>query len=90
MTLGETYLPIPARATRSRRWPRSRNPVEASIPPLSGPRSGLHPQASKEFKKDNDKDHRRVVSLFVLKNRNRELAEIKLIFQPDLATFVRG
>ena len=33
------------------------------------------------------KDHKRDITLFVLKNRNGELAEITLSFQPDIATF---
>jgi len=48
------------------------------------------PEGTKAFQANATKDrpdHCRAVSLFVMKNRNGELAEIKMVFHPDLALF---
>ena len=45
----------------------------------------------KSRKEDNQQqhlpEHQRQVSLFILKNRNGELAEIQMTFRPDVAKF---
>ncbi len=47
-------------------------------------------EATQDFRNrgtDTAPDHRRAVNLLILKNRNGELAEIKMVFHPEIATF---